>query len=65
MFCLDYGAIVSTMLFMGAYSWTTGPIAWVYATETLIDTGLGVTMLAMNVSIFVLSLISPVLMDSD
>ena len=51
------------MAFMGAYSWSSGPVAWLYAAETVIDTALGVCLLTLWGTVFVLSIVCPILMD--
>lgn len=51
------------LLFIFVYMNTSGPVAWVYAAETLVDSSLGCSLFTLWSSIFVLSLISPILMS--
>ena len=60
---MDYGVVAMVMAFFVAYSWTTGPIAWIYAAETVIDTGLGLCLLTLWATVLLLSIICPILMD--
>lgn len=62
---MDMGVLIMILVFMFAYSVTSGPVAWLYATETTIDPGLGVCILTLWGVTFVLTLICPVLMDKD
>ena len=50
---------------MFAYGMTTGPVALVYAAETTIDAGIGIVFLMLYASIFVLTLVCPMLMDKQ
>jgi hypothetical protein len=49
---------------MFIYQNTSGPIAWVYASETMTDVGLGVGMNVLYGTIVILSLVTQPLMDS-
>lgn len=40
----NIGIILMICAFMAVYQNTTGPIAWVYAAETMTDVGLGVAL---------------------
>lgn len=44
---------------------TTGAIAWIYAAETTIDVALGISILVLYGSAFILSIVCPILMDDD
>ena len=50
---------------MFVYDQTSGPVAWLYATETTIDAALGFCLLILWGTVFVLSLICPILMKPD
>ena len=62
---LNNEVLVFICLFIFIYDQTSGPMAWIYATETTVDTGLGVCLLTLWGTTFVLSLVCPVLMDKD
>ena len=53
------------LLFLIVYQNTSGPVAWLYAAETTIDTGLGVCVLALFGTVFIMSIICPILMSND
>ena len=53
------------MIFEAAQSWSSGPLAWVYAAETVVDTGLGVVLVTLFATVLLLSLVCPILMDPD
>ena len=57
------GVVSMVMAFMVAYSMSSGPIAWLHASETVIDTGLGICIMVLFGTIFFLSLVCPILMD--
>jgi hypothetical protein len=59
------GVLIFTILFLIIYENTSGPIAWLYAAETVIDVALGVCLLTLWGTVFVLSLVCPVLMSKD
>jgi len=61
----DYGVLVMTLVFLIVYENTSGPLAWLYAAETVIDVALGVCLLTLWGTVFVLSLVCPVLMSKD
>lgn len=54
----DYGVLIMLCVFMFIYQNTSGPIAWVYASETMTDVGLGVGMNVLYGTIVILSLIT-------
>lgn len=61
----DVGIIVMLCVFMAIYQNTTGPVAWVYAAETMTDVGLGVALQVLYACIMVLSLVTEPLIDSS
>ena len=61
----DNAMIGMVLLFLVVYQNTSGPVAWLYAAETTIDTGLGICVLALFGTVFIMSLICPVLMSTD
>ena len=63
MYSINDGVTAMMILFMGAFSWSSGPVAWVYAAETVVDTGLGVCMFTLSGTLCILSLVCPILMD--
>jgi uncharacterized protein YacL len=60
----DTGTVLILCVFMIIYSHTSGPIAWIYAQETLTDAGLGVSLNVLFGIILILSLSTPYLMPS-
>ena len=62
---MNDGVLVSVIVFLFVYENTSGPIAWLYAAETVIDCALGVCLLTLWGTVFVLSLICPYLMSKD
>jgi len=40
----DIGTLVAICLFIFIYQNTSGPVAWLYASETCVDAGLGVVI---------------------
>ena len=50
------------LLFFVAYENTSGPLAWIYATETTIDAALGSCLMTLWGTVFVLSIVCPILM---
>ena len=61
---IDIGVLVMLCVFMLIYQNTSGPIAWIYAAETLTDVGLGVSLNVLYGTILVLSLTTEPLMNS-
>ena len=51
------------MVFMLIFQNSSGPIAWIYCSETTIDAGMGVCLLTLWGTVFVLSLVCPIIMD--
>ena len=60
----NVGTLVMMCAFIFFYQNSSGPVAWVYAQETLTDAGLGATLNVLYGSIFVLSLATEPLMNS-
>jgi len=61
----NVGVVTMIILFSFAYQNTSGPVAWMYAAETTIDAGMGICLLTLWGTVFVLSLICPIVMDPD
>lgn len=61
----DEGVVFSTMGFILAYQLTSGPITYIYATETTIDAASGIIMPALFGTIFVISIVSPIIIDPN
>ena len=59
------GVISSTLSFLFVYDQTSGPVAWLYAAETTSDAALGFCLLVLWGTVFVLSLVCPILMQPD
>ena len=57
------GVLVGMFAFVVLYMNTTGPMAWIYAAETTIDVGLGFCLGTLYMWVFILSLVSPVVMQ--
>ena len=60
----DIGIILSMAVFMAIYQNTSGPVAWMYAQETLTDAALGVGINVLFFCIFSLGLATPYLIGS-
>lgn len=58
----NYYAVLFMVLFLFAYELSTGPIAFIHCTEVASDVGLGISLLALNLTIVVLNLVSDPLM---
>lgn len=58
------GVLVMLLLFLVIYQNTSGPVAWLYAAETNIDAALGVCLLVLWGTVFILSLVCPILMST-
>lgn len=59
------GVIINMALFMWFYGATSGPLAWAYAAETVVDKGLGICLMSLYIWVIILSLICPVIMDPE
>ena len=62
---MDMSAIIMIGLYLFANGQSTSPMAWLYAIETTIDTALGICLMTLWGTTFVLSLVCPVLMGQD
>lgn len=62
---MNTGVIVGVLVFLMVYQNSSGPVAWLYATETSIDAAFGVCLFTLWGTVFVLSLVCPALMDED
>ena len=61
---IDMGVVIMINLFLVSYEFTTGPIAWLYASEVVVDSALGFCILCLWMTVLFLSLITNFLMDS-
>lgn len=59
------GVLLFVLLFLVIYQNTSGPIAWLYAAETTIDAALGICIFTLWGTVFILSIISPILMKDE
>ena len=57
--------IIAMNLFLVAYQFTSGPVAWIYAAETNIDVAVGFSILSLWGTVLVLSFVTPNLMNED
>ena len=60
----DIGVIVMMIIFITTYVITTGPIIWLYVSEIVVDSALGVCLFTLWSMILLLSLFTNVLMES-
>ena len=58
-------ALVMILLFLCVYQITSGSVAWIYVTETTIDAALGICLFTLFGTIFLLTLITPILMEPE
>ena len=56
------GVVVMVMVFLFIYQNSSGPVAWLYAAETVVDAALGMCLFTLWGTVFILSLVCPVLM---
>ena len=61
---IDIGVVIMINLFCVSYEVTTGPIAWLYASEVVVDSALGFCILCLWITVLLLSLTTKFLMDS-
>ena len=61
---IDIGVVVMINLFCVSYEVTSGPIAWLYASETVVDSALGFCILCLWSTVLLLSLTTKFLMSS-
>lgn len=57
------GVVAMIMVFLFVYGNTSGPLAWLYAAETVIDVAMGICLLTLWGTVCVLSQVCPILMD--
>lgn len=62
---MSLGALAMVLFFQLVYDNSSGTVAWIYATETTIDAALGICLLALWGTVFMLSIVSPILMDPN
>lgn len=60
---IDIGVVIMVLAFMFIYQNTSGPVTWLYASETTIDAGMGICLLTLWGTVFVLSIVCPIIMD--
>ena len=53
------------MAFLFVFQNTSGPVSWIYATETSNDAGLGVCLFSLWSSVFLMALFGPILMGNN
>ena len=62
---VDAGIIGMILAFLVVYQNSSGPVAWLYAAETTIDSALGICLFTLWGTVFILSLVCPILMDPN
>ena len=62
---INLGVVTMILLFIFVYQNTSGPVAWVYASETTIDAGMGICLLTLWGTVLVLSIVCPIIMDPE
>jgi SP family facilitated glucose transporter-like MFS transporter 8 len=60
----NLGVLLLLLAFLIIYQNTSGPVAWLYAAETNIDSALGFCLLVLWGSVFILSIVCPILMTT-
>ena len=60
----DVGVIIMMILFIVAYVITNGPIIWLYVSEVVVDSALGLCLFLLWSLVLLLSLFTNVLMES-
>ena len=56
------GVIISILTFLFIYQNSSGPVTWIYFTETTVDAALGICLFTLWFTVFLLSFICPILM---
>ncbi len=56
------GVIISILVFLLIYENSSGPVTWIYFTETTVDAALGICLFTLWFTVFLLSFICPILM---
>ena len=59
----DTGVVVMIFAFLFVYQNTSGPACWLYAAETANDAALGICLLTLWGTVFILSQVCPILME--
>lgn len=52
-------------IFMIVFQFSSGPVAWIYCSETTNEAGMGICFLTLWGTVFALSIVSPVVMDQS
>jgi len=60
----DIGTVIMINLFLISYEWTTGPIAWIYTSEIVVDSAFGCCIFTLYFTVLVLSFATPYMMSS-
>ena len=53
------------LFFILSYNNSSGPIAWIYAAETTLDAGLSLALFTLYFTVYLLSLVCPIMMSPD
>ena len=61
----DFGSIGFILVFLIVYQCSSGPVAWLYAAETTIEAALGLCVFVLWGTVFLLSLICPILFQDS
>lgn len=61
----DIGVLSMLLTFLFVYQNTSGIVCWIYCAETTIDAALGICLFTLWGTVFILSLVSPILMNED
>ena len=61
----DVGVLFMILLFIIVYQVTSGPVCWLYATETTIDAAFGLCLLVLWGTVLILARICPPLMSDE
>ena len=59
------GTLSMVLFFILSYNNSSGPIAWIYAAETTLDAGLSLCLFTLYFTVYLLSLICPIMMSTD
>jgi len=62
---IDLGVVIMIIMFIFSYNMSSGPLCWMYSTETMIDVGLGICLGTLLLTNFVLTLACPILMNKN
>lgn len=61
----DIGVILMILMFEIIFNNSSGPVTWLYASETTIDAGMGICILFLWGTVFFLSMVSPITLDPE